>query len=63
MNHTPTKVVLDVSLEEACSKIKPNVSHFRVFGCEAWAHIPNDKHKAMESKIQQSNFVGYSERC
>lgn len=31
LNHTPTKVVLDVTLEEDWSKINLDVSHFKVF--------------------------------
>ena len=30
VNHTPTKVLQGITLEEALSKIKPDVSHFRV---------------------------------
>ena len=43
VNHTPTKVLQGITLEEAWSKIKPDVSHFRVFGCEPWAHILDEK--------------------
>jgi hypothetical protein len=42
VNRTPTK-----DLEEAWTKIKPDVSHFRVFGSIAWAHIPDEKRKAL----------------
>ena len=34
---------------------------FRVFGSEAWVHIPNEKHKALEQKSEKCIFVGYSE--
>ena len=36
VNCTPTKFLQGITLEEARSKIKPDVSHFCVFGCEAW---------------------------
>ena len=39
VNRTPTKVLQGITSKEAWSKIKPDVSHFRVFGCEALAHI------------------------
>ena len=35
VNHTPTKVLQGITSEEAWSKIKLDVSHFCVFGCEA----------------------------
>ena len=44
VNRTPTKVLQGITLEEAWSKVKPNVSLFHVFGCEAWAHIPDESH-------------------
>ena len=44
---TPTKVLQGTTLEEARTKIKPDVIHFIMFGCEAWAHIPDEKQKAL----------------
>ena len=32
-----------------------------MFGYEAWAHIPNEKQKALQPKSEKSIFVGYSE--
>eukprot|EP00253_Pinus_taeda_P017794 PITA_17794 len=61
INRTPTKVQKNITPEEAWSSIKPDVSHFRVFGSEAWAHIPDEKHKALEPKSEKCTFVGYSE--
>ena len=39
VNRTPTKVLKGITPEEAWSKIKPDLSHFHAFGCEAWTHI------------------------
>jgi hypothetical protein len=35
VNHTPTKALQNIKLEEAWTKIKPDVSHFHVFGSVA----------------------------
>ena len=32
-----------------------------MFGCEAWAHIPDEKRKALQHKSEKCIFVGYSE--
>ena len=52
VNSTPTKVLQGITLEEAWSKIKPDISHFLVFGCESWAHIlmKNGKHCSLKVK-------------
>jgi len=50
VNHTPTKNFKHISLEEAWTKIELDVSHFYVFGSEAWAHILDEKRKALQPK-------------
>jgi hypothetical protein len=61
VNITPTKDLKNITPEEAWNKIKPDVSQFCVFGCIAWAHIPNEKSKALQPKSEKCIFVGYSE--
>jgi transposase InsO family protein len=61
VNRTPTKALKNITPEEAWTKIKPDVSHFRVFGSIAWAHIPDEKRKALQPKSEKCIFVGYSE--
>jgi hypothetical protein len=60
VNHTPTKALKNITPEEAWTKIKPDVSHFCVFGSIAWAHIPDEKRKALQPKSEKCIFVGYS---
>ena len=36
VNRTPTKALKNITPEEAWTKIKPDVSHFHVFGSIAW---------------------------
>ena len=61
VNRTPIKALNNITPEEAWSSIKPYVRHFCVFVSEAWAHIPNEKHKALEPKSEKCIFVGYFE--
>jgi hypothetical protein len=37
------------------------VSHFRIFGSRAWAHIPTDKRKDLEPQSVECIFFGYPE--
>jgi hypothetical protein len=61
VNHTSTKTLKNITLEEAWTKLKSDVSHFCVFGSIAWAHIPDHKMKALQHKRKKYLFVGYSE--
>jgi hypothetical protein len=60
VNHTPTKALKNITPEEAWTKIKLDVSHFHVFGSITWAHIPDEKRKALHPKSEKCIFVGYS---
>lgn len=51
-NHTPHKVIQDLILEEAWSRINLDVSFFRVFGSEVWAFILDGQCKEMDKKSQ-----------
>jgi hypothetical protein len=61
VNRIPTKALKNITLEEEWTKIKPYVSHFCVFGSEAWAHILDEKRKTFKPKSEKFIFVGYSE--
>jgi hypothetical protein len=60
VNHTTTKALKNITLKEAWNKIKPDVSHFCVFGNVAWAHIPDEKRKALQPKSEKCIVVDYS---
>jgi hypothetical protein len=61
VNRTPTKALKNITLEESWTKLKPDVSHLCVFGSIAWAHIPDEKRKALQPKSEKCIFVGYFE--
>ena len=38
----------------------PDVSHMRVFGCTAYAHIPEADRKKLDKKSNKLKFLGYA---
>ena len=38
---------------------KPKLSHIRVFGCTAYAHIPDSQRNKLAKKAEKRRFVGY----
>lgn len=62
LNRSPTKSVKDKVPLEAWCGTKENVSHLRVFGCVAYAHIPEDIRNKLDDKSERCIFVGYSEK-
>lgn len=46
---------------EAWTGRKPNLSHIRIFGCTAFAHIPRDERSKFAPKAIKCILVGYCE--
>eukprot|EP00253_Pinus_taeda_P031858 PITA_31858 len=61
LNRCPTKAVMNRVSEEAWSGRKQGVTHMKVFGCVAYAHIPDQLRRKLDSKGEKCIFIGYSE--
>ncbi|KAM1484192.1 hypothetical protein EV2_037025 [Malus domestica] len=61
LNRCPTKSVKRMTPQEAWSGYKPNVAHLRVFGCVAYAQVPEAKRRKLDNRGEKCVFVGYSE--
>ena len=62
MNRSPTLAIKNMTPEEAWSGRKPVVDHFRIFGCVAYAHIPDQKRKKLDDKGEKCIFLGVSDQ-
>ena len=60
-NRSPTNTVQDKTPYEAWASNKPNVSHLRIFVCDACSHIPKDERSKLDSKTRRSIFLGYGQ--
>ena len=58
-NVTPIKRADYKTPTELWSSKKPNISHLRVFGCQAWVHILKKRRSKLEPKSRGMIFVGY----
>jgi hypothetical protein len=61
MNKCLTKSVKNKVSQEAWTCMKNNVVHLKVFGCVAYAHVPNELRKNLHNKRNKFIFVGYYE--
>ena len=60
-NRCPHSVLDSKTLEEVFSGKKLDVSHFRVFGCPVYFHLPKEKRSKLDASGKKGMFVGYSE--
>jgi hypothetical protein len=58
-NKSPRIFVKDKTPYEAWSDLKPEVTHFRIFGSRAWAQIPSEKRMALDPQSIECIFVRY----
>ena len=60
-NRCPTKSVQGKTPYEAWYGQKPSVDHLRVFGCDAYAHVPKDERGKFDTKARKCVLLGYGE--
>ena len=58
---SPHRVVGNKTPEENFTGKKPEVSHFRIFGCLTYSHVPSEKRTKFEPTAERGIFVGYDE--
>jgi hypothetical protein len=53
-------IIHGMTLEEKFMSKKSDVSHFKMFGCIAYLHVPDEKKSKLDSKVEKCIFIGYS---
>ncbi|XP_052478791.1 uncharacterized protein LOC128034094 [Gossypium raimondii] len=61
-NRCPHAKLDDQTPQEAWSGQKPSVSHLKVFGSEAYAHLSDQRRTKLEDKSKRFIFIGYDEK-
>jgi hypothetical protein len=61
VNMSPSSVLVDMTPHEVWSSNKPSVSYLKLFGCDAFAHIPKEKRSKLDMKEIKCIFIGYKE--
>ena len=60
-NRCPTSAVEGMTPEQAWSGRQPCVAHMRIFGCIAYAKVPDERRTKLEAKASKCVFLGYCE--
>ena len=60
-NQCPIVAVENKIPEEAWSGEKPVVEYFRIFGCVAHVHVPNQRRSKLDDKTRKCVFLGVSD--
>jgi len=54
-------VLEDKTPQEVWTGKKCSLSHLRVFGCDAYVHVPKEKRTKLDSKSKKCIFIGYKD--
>ena len=60
-NRCPSSSLPDITPMEVWTGRKPDVSHLRVFGCPAYAHVPRDERGKLSPKTKECWMLGYGD--
>ena len=58
-NRSPTRAITGKTPFEAWIGRRPNLSHLRRFGCNAYLHVPNAQRTKLKPKARLCMFLGY----
>jgi len=58
LNISPTKRLEGKTPEEASTRVKPNVAHFRVFGSICFKHVPDQLRRKLDDKCEHVVLIG-----
>jgi len=61
VNRSLSSALEDKTPQEVWTGKKPSLSHLRVFGCDAYVHVPKEKQTKLDSKPEKCIFIGYKD--
>eukprot|EP00253_Pinus_taeda_P003652 PITA_03652 len=61
VNKSPSSVLEDKTPQEVWTGKKSSFSHLRIFGCDAYVHVTNEKCTKLDSKSEKCIFIGYKD--
>ena len=60
-NRSPHRAMGCKTPKELFTGKRPEIGHFRIFGCLAYSHVPSEKRTKLEPTAEKGIFVGYDE--
>jgi hypothetical protein len=61
VNRSTSSELDDKTPQEVWNGKKHSLTHLKVFGCEAYVHVPNEKRSNLDKKAEKCIFIGYKD--
>jgi hypothetical protein len=59
VNRSPSSALDDKTPQEVWIGKKPSLTHLKVFGCDAYVHVPKENTSKLDKKDEKCIFIGY----
>jgi Pyruvate/2-oxoacid:ferredoxin oxidoreductase delta subunit len=59
VNRSPSSTLEEKTPQEVWTGKKPSLTHLKVFGCDAYVHVPKENKSKIDKKEEKSIFIGY----
>jgi hypothetical protein len=61
VNISPSSGLNDKTPVEVWNGKEPSLTHLKVFGCDAYVHVPKENKSKMDKKAEKCIFIGYKD--
>jgi transposase InsO family protein len=58
VNRSPSSTLDDKTPHEVWTGKKPSLTHLRVFGCDAYVHVPKENKSKLEKRLKSVSLLG-----
>jgi hypothetical protein len=59
VNRSPSSALYDKTPQEVWTGKEPSLTHLKVFGCDAYVHVPNEYKSKLDKKVGKCIFIRY----
>jgi hypothetical protein len=59
VNISPSSVLDDKNPQEVWTSEKPSLTNLKVFGYDAYVHVPKENRSKLDKKVEKCIFIGY----
>jgi hypothetical protein len=61
VNRSPSSALDDKNPQEVWTGKEPSLTHLKVFGCDAYVHVPKENKNKLDKKSEKCIFIGYKD--
>jgi hypothetical protein len=61
VNRSPSSMLDDKTPQYVYTGKEPSLTHLKVFGCDAYVHVPKENMSKLDKKAEKSILIGYED--